>query len=111
MTPKPLNKISILGAGSFGLALAKALASKAGQVSIWSRSLELVNKLNQNHRHPSKLKNITMSPEAVVDYSLKALKKNKVVCIPGLMNKVMAKILPSLPRNMYYRLAAKMVEI
>ncbi len=59
----------------------------------------------------SKLKNITMSPEAVVDYSLKALKKKKVICIPGLMNKVMAKILPSLPRNMYYKIAAKMVEM
>ncbi len=52
-----------------------------------------------------------MSPESVVDYSFKALKKNKVVCIPGVMNKVMAKILPSLPRNMYYRIAAKMVQL
>ena len=59
----------------------------------------------------SKIKNKMMSPEAVVDYSLKCLKGDKVICIPGAIPKVMAKILPSLPRNMYYKIAAKMVEV
>jgi short-subunit dehydrogenase len=56
----------------------------------------------------SSTKRIMMSPEAVVDYSLKRLKKNKVVCIPGLANKAICFTLPKLPRGLYYKLAAKM---
>ena len=55
---------------------------------------------------------IAMStPEKVVDYSLRQLKKNKVVCIPGVINKVMCFIFPKLPRRIYYVLTKKMTEI
>jgi len=49
-----------------------------------------------------------MSPEKVVDYSLKSLKKNKLVCIPGISNKAMVKLFPSLPMGIYCRLARRM---
>ena len=49
-----------------------------------------------------------MPPEKVVDYSLICLKKNKLVCIPGVSNKVMAKLLPSLPIDMYYSSVTRM---
>ncbi len=54
---------------------------------------------------------ITMSPEAVVDYSLKCLKKNKSICMPGAINRLMTTIFPLLPRSIYYRIAAKMMEM
>jgi len=57
------------------------------------------------------VKNITMPPEAVVDYSLKSLKKNKVICIPGVINKIMTILMPTLPRGIYYKLMAKMTEM
>lgn len=53
----------------------------------------------------------TMSPEAVVDYSLKCLKGNRVVCIPGFINKCFVTILPRLPKRIYYPLVRKMTEI
>jgi short-subunit dehydrogenase len=44
-----------------------------------------------------------MTPEEVVDTSLKALEKDKVVCIPGLWNRTLLRIVRSLPRSVYYR--------
>lgn len=57
------------------------------------------------------IKSMMMSPEAVVDYSLKQLKKNKVVCIPGAINKVICFLFPKLPSGIYYKLGAKMTEL
>ena len=57
------------------------------------------------------VKSMMGSPENVVNCSLKQLKTNKVVCIPGTINKVMTFIFPKLPRGIYYRLAAKMSEM
>lgn len=45
-----------------------------------------------------------MSPEKVVDISLRDLKKNKVVCIPGLYTKILIKLHNLLPRKIYYNL-------
>jgi short-subunit dehydrogenase len=42
-----------------------------------------------------------MSPEQVVDYSLTCLKKNKLICIPGLSNRMVVKLFSSLPTNIY----------
>ena len=56
----------------------------------------------------SKTRRMMMSPEKVVDYSLKSLKKNKLVCIPGISNKAMVKLFPSLPMGIYCRLARRM---
>jgi short-subunit dehydrogenase len=49
-----------------------------------------------------------MSPEKVVDSSLKSLKKNKLVCIPGFSNQLMVKLFPSLPMSIYSGLVNRM---
>lgn len=48
-----------------------------------------------------------MSPEEVVDISLKCLKKDRVVCIPGFHNKFTSILLKILPRSLIYRMALK----
>jgi short-subunit dehydrogenase len=45
-----------------------------------------------------------MRPEQVVDISLKALEKGKVVCIPGVKARLIASCADVLPRRVYYRL-------
>jgi short-subunit dehydrogenase len=56
----------------------------------------------------SKGKRMIGTSEMVVDYSLKSLKKNKIVCIPGMMNRVMSRFFPMLPKGMYYGLLTRM---
>jgi uncharacterized protein len=47
-------------------------------------------------------------PEKVVTASLKALKKNKWVCIPGMSNKMMTNMFTALPLSMYASLLHRM---
>jgi short-subunit dehydrogenase len=49
-----------------------------------------------------------MEPEDVVAASLKALERGEVVCVPGIINKVIKNVAPMLPRRPYYQLAEKM---
>lgn len=44
-----------------------------------------------------------MSPDDVVEASLKALDKNRVVCIPGFRNRLIARLARVVPRAVYYR--------
>jgi len=61
--------------------------------------------LDQTQR---KVKRMVMSPEEVVDYSLKCLKKDKLICIPGMSNRAMVKVFPSLPMGIYRGLVKRM---
>jgi len=49
-----------------------------------------------------------MTPEQVVDISLQHLKTNKVICIPGFWNKVMAAIPVITPASLFYKYAPGM---
>ncbi len=49
---------------------------------------------------------VWMSPERVVEASLGALRRNRVVCIPGVFNRVVARVFSHTPRRIYYRLVA-----
>ncbi|MBN1890497.1 MAG: SDR family oxidoreductase [Thermoflexales bacterium] len=48
-----------------------------------------------------------MSPEQVVDASLRGLERGTVVCVPGFWNQLIVGLLGFLPRRLYYRLAAR----
>jgi short-subunit dehydrogenase len=45
-----------------------------------------------------------MQPEGLVEISLKALEKGKVVCIPGVKRRLLVKIACALPRRVYYKI-------
>ena len=45
-----------------------------------------------------------MRPEELVDISLKALEKGKVVCIPGVKRRLLVTIARALPRRVYYKI-------
>jgi short-subunit dehydrogenase len=46
------------------------------------------------------------SPETVVDCSLRSLKKNQSICIPGVSYKAMCGLISILPRNVVCRVAS-----
>jgi short-subunit dehydrogenase len=45
-----------------------------------------------------------MQPEKLVDISLKALEKGRVVCVPGMKRRLLVKIACALPRRVYYKI-------
>ena len=53
---------------------------------------------------PREFSSISMLPEKVVEISLRDLDKGKVVCIPGLKNKLTVRLFNSVPRRMYYKM-------
>lgn len=53
-------KISVIGAGSFGTALASVLAVKKHDLSIWAREKEVIDGININKRNPSYLTDVTL---------------------------------------------------
>ncbi|SMO85802.1 hypothetical protein SAMN06265379_11053 [Saccharicrinis carchari] len=52
------------------------------------------------------LKLLWKSPQQVVNKSLKALRKSKVICIPGLLNRIIYLFSKVIPNSIYYKLAA-----
>ncbi|MFH1653949.1 MAG: NAD(P)H-dependent glycerol-3-phosphate dehydrogenase [Pseudomonadota bacterium] len=56
-----INKIGVVGAGSWGTALANLLALKGFDVSIWCYEAEVSDGINKAHRNPLYLNNISLS--------------------------------------------------
>ncbi len=57
-------KISILGAGAFGTALATLLASRCGEVLVWGRDLKMMEAWNRTRENPRALPGCRLPPEA-----------------------------------------------
>ncbi len=62
-----MKNVTIIGAGSFGTALATVLDTAGNNVQIWAREKEVVDSINENHRNPSYLSDILL-PESIKAY-------------------------------------------
>jgi short-subunit dehydrogenase len=51
-----------------------------------------------------------MEADEVVDECLRSLEKNKIVCVPGIFNRILRYIVSLLPDKIYYRLMAAVTE-
>ncbi len=58
----PENKIVVLGAGSFGTALAHIYAQKGLDVTLWGRNQKIVDGINHNHINPVYLSSVVLAP-------------------------------------------------
>ena len=47
-----MTRITVIGAGSWGTALAKLLAEKRNEVVVWAHEPEVVAGINRKHRNP-----------------------------------------------------------
>jgi glycerol-3-phosphate dehydrogenase (NAD(P)+) len=68
-----MKKISVLGAGTWGVALARMLANTNNDVTVWSAVSSEIDYLEENHRHPN-LK------ESVIPDSIKFTKDIESAC-------------------------------
>ena len=59
------KNVTVIGAGSFGTALAMVLEQAGNKVQIWAREEEIANRINEDHINPSYLNDIQLSEEIV----------------------------------------------
>lgn len=64
-------KIAVIGAGSWGTALANVLAGNGHNVGLWARKPEVVNTINAEHRNPRYLSDVALSENIVATLSYK----------------------------------------
>lgn len=62
------RNVTIIGAGSFGTALAMVLDTAGNNVQIWAREKAIAERINKEHINPSYLKGLEL-PESIVAYN------------------------------------------
>ncbi|MDO8879882.1 MAG: NAD(P)H-dependent glycerol-3-phosphate dehydrogenase [Coriobacteriia bacterium] len=55
-------RVSVIGAGSWGTAVAWLLGSKGVDVALWAREPEIADGINAEHRNPSYLTDVALDP-------------------------------------------------
>lgn len=73
--------VSIIGAGSWGTALAKLLHKNGHKVTVWSIVAEEIDMLNQEHEHKDKLPGVKLPEDMVFTTDLEAAVKGKDVLV------------------------------
>lgn len=80
-----MQKISIIGGGAWGTALAQTLANAGRDVIIWAREPDLVASINENHENETYLPGIKLNQNIVATDSLtKAAESDALlICTPA----------------------------
>ena len=65
-----VKKLSVIGAGAWGTALAKHLAEKGLDVRLWAYEQDVVDAINRVHQNPMFLKDIHLPPSLNATSSL-----------------------------------------
>ncbi|WP_018128170.1 NAD(P)H-dependent glycerol-3-phosphate dehydrogenase [Balneola vulgaris] len=63
-----MRNVTIIGAGSFGTALATVLDTAGNTVQIWAREQEVVDGINNDHRNPAYLTDLEL-PKSIKAYN------------------------------------------
>lgn len=63
-----MRNVTVVGAGSFGTALAKVLDTAGNKVQIWAREKDVVDSINSVHKNSSYLSDLEL-PDSIVAYN------------------------------------------
>lgn len=63
-----MKKVTVIGAGSFGTALSVVLARAGNEVQLWAREPEIAYGINNQHRNPSYIQDVTL-PDSIKCYT------------------------------------------
>lgn len=76
--------VTVLGAGSFGTAIAHSLALRGQKVTLWCRNPEQARAINEGHKNPKHLKDCELSPSltAVSDLDLALSADHIILAVP-----------------------------
>jgi glycerol-3-phosphate dehydrogenase (NAD(P)+) len=109
-----VKKIAIIGAGSFGTAMAVVLGSKKYPVTIWAREPEVVEGINSKRFNPSYLEEVELPESVQAEKSIKKAVKGAemiVFATPShALREVSTKVKPLLDGNEIIVSVAKGIE-
>ncbi|ADU30119.1 NAD(P)H-dependent glycerol-3-phosphate dehydrogenase [Evansella cellulosilytica] len=94
-----MAKIAVLGAGSWGTALALVLADNKHDVHIWGRYEEQVNEINVKHQNNAYLPNITLPNNLIASTSIEAVLEGAEAVLLVVPTKAMREVLQSVKQN------------
>lgn len=76
-----MSKVSVLGAGSWGIALAKLLVNNGNEVTVWSALADEIEMLKANYEHVDKLPGVKLPKEMIFTSNLEEAVKGKEVLV------------------------------
>ena len=74
-------RVGVIGAGSWGIALAKLLDGNGHQVTVWSIIKEEIEMLKKEHEHKDKLPGVKLSENMVFTNNLEEAMKDKDILV------------------------------
>lgn len=86
-----MQKISIIGAGSWGTTLAVLLGEKGVDVKLWARREELANEIESKKENKQYLPGIKVPNNVIADHSLKNVLKNSEMIISAVPSEFLRK--------------------
>jgi len=123
-----MRKVTVVGAGSFGTALATVLAAAGNKVQIWARELEVVASINHDHRNPayltdlmlptsitavSKLENNLKSQELILfatpSHTLREITSKIKPCLTG--NELLVTVSKGIENNTFKTMSQILIEV
>ncbi len=106
-----MSKITVLGSGAWGTALAQVLTDNKNDVTIWGIDDNQINDINDNHRNQQFFKGIDINKTIKATKNLElALKDSEfvVIAIPSpFIKQVMKQVIPVLEKPVYFINVAK----
>ena len=86
-------KVTVIGGGSWGSALARILGDNNHDVIIFDRSIDIVNEINENHTNKSKLPVGTLPLNVSATNSLELALSEALVVVIAVPTKVIRSVL------------------
>ncbi len=107
-------KASVLGAGSFGTAIASVLANNADQVVLWGRDEKQVQQINQDRENKAYLPGLKLPEKVSASHSLEEATKGAELIVTATPShatrELLAKVGPMLPKGAPVVTVAKGIE-
>lgn len=97
-----MAKVGVIGAGSWGIALAKLLCTNGSEVTVWSIVEDEIKMLREKHEHVDKLPGVRLSEDIVFTTDLKAAVEDQeflVLAVPSVYTRSTAKSMASFVRE------------
>src|SRR5438105_5001345 len=108
------KQIAVIGAGSWGTALAMVAARNQHQVNVWARESEVASEINRAHKNPLYLFDFAL-PENIratndIEDAIDGANFALLVVPSHAMRETVSRLRPFLPRDVVLVSAAKGVE-